>query len=339
MSEKNHWQLIAAQDYTAPTAPTVVRMQRQWRRLLRMLGLVKSEALPLGEVQAMADAPDFSASALQAALTHYLTTTQWSHALCVLLDPPFSGTQAMAQTWAKQQQRPQLIPPTRAQILDVDINDWWQQQSEVVRAHAQQSNPENAWLLADMTAYFLRSAQHLAFIRAWLPRALAGEFGAGVLVCNSWAFAFLSQDWPHRLASSHCLAPATPKLLRQLGFSGKDRQLARLMGEARGNLGVAWAVWHSKYQQQQPLPDLPLSANDDTGFILYSLLIHNGLKFEELVQVLPHVGSDGLKLQLLSLQSRGIIDCESSRQWQVTVLAYTRVREFLGGRDYLLDDF
>ncbi|ART81319.1 hypothetical protein CBP31_00620 [Oceanisphaera profunda] len=192
----------------------------------------------------------------------------------------------------------------------------------------------------------------------------------GLIVCDSWAFAFLSRDWPQNLPSSHCLAPATLDLLRQLGIKGKDHQLERLAGEARGNLGLAWALWRGKYVDQQSLPVLPVTANDATGFILYALLLHRGLSLTQLAEVLSNVALDELKVQLLSLSQRGIIyaDVESGANngakgdaasdakcnavsesvaegdsnetpWRITALAYLTVREFLGGRDYLLDDF
>lgn len=380
MTEHNHWQLIPVEEYQCPKPPPVLRIQRQWRRVLRTLGLVKSEALPVGEVEAVADSLDFATPALQSALTRYLAKANCPHQVCFLLDPPFSGTAAMARTWGWQQGRVLLTPPTLEQIAKGAVDDWWQQQTAQVQRHASQNHihsnhdhphqPQGqAWLLDDLTGYFLRTAEHLSFIRVWLPRVLAGEFGDGLIVCDSWAFAFLSRDWPHNLASRHCLAPATPNLLRQLGFADEERLLARLMGEARGNLGVAWAIWHAKYLKQQPLPVLPITANDHTGFILYALLIHQGLSFSQLQQVLSNVGVNELKLQLLSLSQRGIIhggdeheselegrlevgieggledvswaesEQYASQQWRITALAYIPVREFLGGRDYLLDDF
>ncbi|ART79217.1 hypothetical protein [Oceanisphaera avium] len=341
MTEHHHWQLISTDDYQCPSAPLIVRLQRQRRRVLRTLKLVKSDSYALGDVQSGTEEANFSTDKLPIALSTYISETPWSSALCVLLDPPFSGTSAMAKTWAKHQARSTLTPPTLSHIKYVDIDGWWQQQSAHVHAQTSQFEPDNAWLIPDLTAYFLRCTGHMAFINAWLPRALAGEFGAGIVVCNSWAFAFLSHNWPAEVVNSHCLAPATPQLLRQLGFSGKHHQLARLLGEARGNLGVAWEIWQHHYKQQQALPELPLNTNDNTCFILYSLLIHNSLSFEELGQVIANLSEHELALQLLSLKETGVIEQSSERepQWQVRALAYMRVREFLGGRDYLLDKF
>lgn len=358
MTEKNHWQLIPAQEYQCPTPPTVMRLKQQWRRLLRTLGVVKSADLAVNEDQSEPDPPDFTASAAQAALAGYLSEVDCAQqGVCFLLDPPFSGTAAMARTWGWQQGRALLTPPTHEQIVQVAVDDWWQQQAMVKGlVHTQ------AWLIDDLARYFLRTAVGLRFIRAWLPRVLAGEFGVGLIVCDSWAFAFLSRDWPHNLPSSHSLAPATPDLLRQLGIEGKDHQLERLTGEARGNLGLAWALWRRKYVDQQSLPVLPVTANDTTGFILYALLLHRGLSLTQLAEVLSNVALDELKMQLLSLNQRGIIyaDEESGVQsdvkrnavresvaeadsnetpWRITALAYLTVREFLGGRDYLLDNF
>lgn len=336
MTEHNHWQLIPLDEYQCPTPPPVMRLQRLWRRLLRTLGAASAAGLAVPEQQAELTPPDFSEEGVQSVLTAYLGETASTHPLCWLLDPPFSGTAAMARTWGWQQGRALLVAPTALQITTVAIDEWWQCQP------LHELGATSAWLIDDLARYFLRTASGLRFIRAWLPRVLAGEFGEGLIVCDSWAFAFLSRDWPENLPQGHCLAPATPDLLRQLGLVGEERQLIRLSAEARGNLGVAWALWRRKYLQQQSLPTLPVTANDDTGFILYALLLHRGLCLAQLAKVLSNVSLNTLKIELLSLQQRGIIEEVgegAGLHWQLTPAAYLPVRDFLGGRDYLLDDF
>ena len=333
MTEPNHWQLIPASDYESPTPPAVMRLQMQWRRLLRTLGAIKAENLAVSDTADELAPPDFASPQAQTALTEYLTQAMSEpSSVCFLLDPPFSGTAAMACTWGWQQGRRILVPPTATEIEQAAVDDWWQRQPQ------QNLKSDQAWLIDDLTQYFLRTSTGLRFIRAWLPRVLAGEFGGGVIVCDSWAFAFLRRDWPHNLPSSHSLAPATPSLLRQLGIEAEEHQLERLTGEARGNLGIAWAVWRRKYLQQQALPTLPVTANDYTGFILYALLLHRGLSWRQLIEVLSNVPIEALKMQLLSLAQRGIIEGDANL-WQLTAQAYLTVRDFLGSRDYLLDDF
>ena len=346
MTEHNHWQLMPAAEYECPTPPTVMRLQRQWRRLLRTLGVVNSVRLPVNDQQSELAPPDFSGVHAQTALTEYLAKADCGQQVCWLLDPPFSGTAAMARTWGWQQGRALLVPPTVQQITAGAVDEWWLQQP--VNTQSKGQGKAQAWLIDDLTRYFLRTTAGLGFIRAWFPRVLAGEFGTGLIVCDSWAYAFLSRDWPQNLPRSHCLAPVTPDLLRQLGLQGQPRQLTGLSGEARGNLGIAWELWRYKYLEQQSLPVLPVTANDGTAFILYALLLHRGLNLVQLAEVLSNMALDELKVQLLSLQQRGIIEevlehdgrgTHDANHWRLTAFAYLPVRDFLGSRDYLLDHF
>lgn len=344
MTEHNHWQLIPASDYESPTPPAVMRLQMQWRRLLRTLGVLKNQDLIVSDTQDELTPPDFASPQAQRALTDYLAHAMSEPlSVCFLLDPPFSGTAAMACTWGWQQGRRLLVPPTAEQIEQAAVDSWWQNQPQPQHSRLSSASmatpcPSSAWLIDDLTRYFLRTTKGLHFMRAWLPRVLAGEFGDGVIVCDSWAFAFLSRDWPQNLSNSHSLAPASPSLLRQLGITATDHQLERLVAEARGNLGIAWALWRRKYIQHQELPTLPVAANDYTGFILYALLLHRRLNWVQLTQVLSNVPIEMLKMQLLSLTQRGIIEGDA-QGWQLQAQAYLMVRDFLGSRDYLLDDF
>ncbi|MGO4998902.1 hypothetical protein [Oceanisphaera sp. W20_SRM_FM3] len=329
MTDKNHWQLLETEKYTCPTPAPVTWLQLLWRRWLQTLGVKQQHEFSAQDLQDITEIPDVSSLAAQSAFASYLAKQEQVHSeVHFLVDPPFSGTAAMARSWAWQQGRVLLSPPTADQITQCAVDTWWQQQAY----------QGTAWLIDDLARYFLRTPQGLAFIRVWRARVLAGEFGAGLVVCDSWAFAFLRRDWPLTMPSSHCLAPTSTSLLQQVGITGSHRQLAHLSGEARGNLGVAWALWRCKYLQQQTVPSLPVAANDTTAFILYTLLLHRGLSGAELQAVLSNVSGTELKMQLLRLVELGIIIYESEH-WRVTAIAYGVVREFLAGRDYLLDDF
>ncbi len=330
MTDRNHWQLIPAEDFHCPLPPTVTRFQHAWRRVLRILRLRDRET---AEQDADTELPDYQAferqPAVRALNEHFSDWVDGAEpGVCFLLDPPFSGSAAIARDWCWQQGRAMLTPPDTAQVLAVAVDEWWQQQQ-----------PRGVpWLIDDLARYLLRSADGLRFIRALLPRLLHGDFGQGLVVCDSWTFAFLGRAWPLGLPRVYCFAPAGPALLRQVGITGTDRQLGQLAGQARGNVGLALALWACRLNEDKPLPELPLEADDGTAFILYSLLLHRGLSGAAMQRVLPVMAPDQLNVQLLRLEQFCIVEREQEH-WRLSVYGYPAVRDFLGGRDYLLDDF
>ncbi|MFP2767994.1 hypothetical protein [Oceanisphaera sp. KMM 10153] len=330
MTERNHWQLIPVEDFHCPAAPTVTRFQQGWRRVLRVFGLQDQET---ATQDADTELPDYQAfergPAVRALNTHFEDWVDGAdQGVCFLLDPPFSGCAAISRDWTWQQGWALLTPPAPAQIRAVALDEWWQQQ-------ASRGVP---WLIDDLARYLLRSADGLRFIRVLLPRLLHGDFGQGLVVCDSWTFAFLRHAWPLSLPRVYCFAPAESALLRQNGITGSDRQLSHLAGQARGNVGLALALWACQVNADKRLLELPLEANDDTAFILYSLLLHRGLSGEELQRVLPVMAPDQLNVQLLRLEQFRIVE-RNKEHWRLDVYGYLAVRDFLGSRGYLLDDF
>jgi hypothetical protein len=330
MTEHNHWQLSPAEDFHCPAPPTVTRFQQAWRRVLRILGLQDKET---ATQDADTDLPDYqefergpAVSALNEHFADWVDGTDKS--VCFLLDPPFSGSAAIARDWTWQQGWALLAPPDTTQIRAVAVDEWWQQQ-------VSRGVP---WLIDDLARYLLRSADGLRFIRVLLPRLLHGDFGQGLVVCDSWTFAFLRRAWPLSLPRVYSFAPAESALLSQVGITGSDRQLSHLAGQARGNVGLALALWACRVNEDKPLPELPLEADDGTAFILYSLLLHRGLNGEELQRVLPVMAPDQLNVQLLRLAQFGIVE-RNKEHWRLCVYGYLAVRDFLGSRGYLLDDF
>lgn len=334
MAEENHWQLIAVEEFQCPTLASSTRLHLWWHRVLRTLGLnsavpseASTESLP-EEHQEFARAP--AVAALYQELAPWMQEPEVS--VSFLLDPPFSGSAAIARDWAKQYQWLQLTPPSTAQMTHLAIDEWWQQQAT---HHA-------PWLIDDLARYLLRTVDGLAFIRALLPMLLQGDLGKGLVVCDSWTFSFLRNACSLSLPRLYCFAPAKSPLLQQVGINASDRHLERLAGQARGNLGLALAIWQTQSQteskQSNGLPTLPLTANDTTAFILYALLVHRGLTGSHLQQVLPNVAAEQLNMQLLTLAQIGIVE-RQQQWWQLQAQGYLAVREFLSARGYLMDNF
>ncbi len=330
MTDENHWHLIPAEEFSCPVTPTITRFQQGWRRVLRIFGLKDADDIDSGHNIGLSDYREFDRAPAVSALNGHFEgwMAEGRKEVNFLLDPPFSGTAAIARDWTWQQGWTLLIPPDLSQLRAVAVDEWWQQQ-----------RPQGVpWLIDDLARYLLRSADGLRFIRVLLPRLLHGDFGQGLVVCDSWTFAFLQRAWPLDLPRVYCFAPAKPVLLRQLGIKGSDRQLSRLAGQVRGSAGMALAIWTCQLNEDRQLPSLPLEADEGTAFILYALLLHRGLSGERLQAVLPAMAPDELNVQLLRLEQFGVVEWEK-QHWRLSVYAYLAVRDFLDGRDYLLDDF
>lgn len=142
-------------------------------------------------------------------------------------------------------------------------------------------------------------------------------------------------------------------------------ELRQLAARCRGNLGVAWHYWRERLRTAPepqageasegtpPPPPEPNAiwvapeleirapasdAGDDTALILHALLLHNGLAAPLLATLLP-IATAQLNLQLLQLQSLGLVEMQDMGRWQVTPLSYPGVRAFLRARGYLTDSF
>jgi len=244
-----------------------------------------------------------------------------------LLDPPFSGTADIARDWAKQKKWKLVIPPDINEIMTVDIDSWWKKQ-----------HIKGKWLIDDLAVYLVRTADGLSFIRALLSHMLHGDFGQGLITCDSWMFEFIQRIWQSRLPKVYCFDAAGVELLKRAGIRASDNSLRKLAARVRGNLGVAIAVWLLEKNKDRKLPSLPNDANDLTAFVLYSILLHRSLNVDLLKDILSMFSYEKLNAQLLRLEQFGILQYKDD-QWQIDIVAYPAVRDFLSSRDFLIDAF
>lgn len=322
----SHWQLIPHQQFCCPAPPASTRLRQGWHRLLRLLGL--GEEAPPERQDPLPDYRGFDRAPAVAAMDRFFD--DWPEpgdgSVWFLLDPPYSGSAAIARDWAHQRGWARLSPPLATELEAADLPGWWRRQGV--------SGP---WLVDDLARYLLRTTGGMGFLRAlmvWLLQAK--DHGPGLVVCDSWLLGFIDHGLglaPPRLCR---FAPATPGLLRQLGIRGDDRALARLAARARGNVGLALAIQAAEQDSEQSLPEPPANADDLTAFVLHALLLHRGLLPDEVRQVLPGFAGERLACCLLRLEQGGLVQQRQGR-WRVRVFAYPAVREFLAARDMCLD--
>ena len=329
MEDLNLWKVIAIDDFKVPSAPTVTKVREQWGKILRLFNNQEDESEEDKNDKELPEDNEFNQKpAIDALENHF---SEWlekkESTVCFLLDPPFSGTSDIAKGWAKQKKWKSLIPPDINEIKNADIDGWWEKQ-----------NTKTRWLIDDLACYLIRTADGMSFIRALLPRMLYGDFGQGLLVCDSWMFAFIQRLWQSRLPRVYCFAAAGVELLKQTGIHGTEKSLRKLAVRVRGNFGVALSVWRLKRKQDRKPPELPGDVDDISALLLYSILLHRGLSVDLLREILPMISSEKLNAQLLRLEQFGILKYTEGK-WKINVVAYPAVRDFLSSRNFLLDAF
>ncbi|MDP5291123.1 hypothetical protein Q9290_02265 [Oceanimonas sp. CHS3-5] len=321
------WQVIELCDFVCPAPPASSRLRRGLRRLGRLL-VGHHDEPESGLDGRVPSHENFDRQPAVAALARWAEHWPGTRAeVRFLLDPPFSGTADMARDWAGKRRWPCLSPPDESELAGADVSGWWRRQGV-----------HGPWLLDELARYFLRTPTGMTFLRDLLVRLLEGKLGSGLVVCNSWTYRFIHQAFALVLPHPCCLAPVTPHMLQPLGLKGAGRKLAALTADARGNAGVALALWTADHADNGGRPELPTEADDTTAFVLYALLLHGGLEPKRLQWVLPMLGPERLAASLQRLEYCGQVVWQGTR-WQLSPAAYPAVREFLASRDHCLDDF
>jgi hypothetical protein len=83
------------------------------------------------------------------------------------------------------------------------------------------------------------------------------------------------------------------------------------------------------------LPAIPSTLDDAGAFALHAILLHGGLRFDELEFLAPGAAHQ-LAYNIRALQGAGIIEVTDDR-FYVTPLGYPTVRSFLAEESFLVD--
>ncbi|PDV96911.1 hypothetical protein [Candidatus Chloroploca asiatica] len=142
--------------------------------------------------------------------------------------------------------------------------------------------------------------------------------------------------------------------------------LQQLAAFSHGNIGVAQAIWRDSLciEPDEALrekqnddedatlasqviwvtpwddlehPSLPAKASEQVAFVLHTLLLHNGLSFELLQQLLPLAGNQIMET-VSQLTEAGLVTYQD-KTWKVAARGYPVVRSYLKSNGYLCDAF
>lgn len=139
--------------------------------------------------------------------------------------------------------------------------------------------------------------------------------------------------------------------------------LVHIAAHAQGNPGIIWALWRKslaitdrhevnekartaaqadrdatawvKKWETMELPAVPATLSDSGAFALHAILLHGGLRFDEIEYLVPGVSLQ-LAQDLRALQQAQIVEiCEE--RFYVTPLGYPTARAYLGEESFMVD--
>lgn len=345
------------------------------------------DALPEPLLRRVAPAPKGNehARALRATIDDWLAAPHATNAVLLLADAPHAGGHAALRTWAAEAGSPLVAPPTPEQILAGDRT--WLDNLPAVEA---------PWVLPELERCFLRHVRGLTLVRGLLEFLVRGKGGRAILGCSTWALAYLHRvwlTWPATTLTLQALTAedlsawfdrlANPGPRRRFLFRQADNGayvipppqaiaedqsvkssdfLRRLAVYARGNPGVAAAIWRQGLladADNPPQVDTPadgdvrhttiwvspwerikhpaLPAVDRRGeaLVLHALLLHGALNVAQLELLLPSVDVAVAEM-LAALQHAGFVE-RVDEAWQVTAVGYPAARQWLKNEGYLTD--
>ncbi|MBR0566974.1 hypothetical protein J5J83_12700 [Azoarcus sp. L1K30] len=181
-----------------------------------------------------------------------------------LIGQPHCGHPEIVADWAVRHGAQIIEPPSYEEVLS--SKGCWRATWPAVG---------QAWAIPCLERFFLRSANGLALVRNLLEEIVSGRRGAGLIGCDSWAWAFLQRvsalPLPGALTLQAFDGPRLARLLAQLADVDGQRQLlfrnarsgntaltvphdgdtaseevAQLAAHCRGNVGTARDYWRQR---------------------------------------------------------------------------------------------
>lgn len=287
------WQFVPLEERHSPPEPAseTIRstLQNIWSQVFHHAeqnndetpGNKTLESVPQGLLEWVAPMPTWEGdcrSALDDALAHWLARENEDAGIQAVIAAPHSGTVDMVLDWAHQHEFAIIKPPTPQQILENDT-DWMDQW-----IHNKASRLVFPWL----ERAYLRHHNGLGLVRRLLDWLWESDVPC-ILVCDSWAWAYLTEVHP---LDGFVTSPWTLNALSALQLDRWFSQLARreqradfvfrqndngklilhhrigeqtangsektsnylrhLAARSKGIPGVAWSIWRYSLQINDP---------------------------------------------------------------------------------------
>lgn len=192
---------VPMSEYNLPAEPVSLTVKKGINIFRRIFHRAEEETVsPLkkgDELRKMSDwmldriAPepdwDEAAAALDETLDNLFGQSKSDSRVVLLVSPPYSGYREILSAWAEQYSSSMVSPPSPEQILEGEVA-WLKDLG----------GSSGAWVFPELERAYLRHANGLDLVRNFLSQASAGNFGHGMIGCNSWAWAFLRHVWQGR---------------------------------------------------------------------------------------------------------------------------------------------
>lgn len=305
-----------------------------------------------------------------------------------LIGPPGSGVADVICALARERKYTiHPAPPSNATLDDFE--------AETYDLRTVNESVEDILVIPHLERYFLRYHDGLALVRSLTERLTTRR--RALVGCDSWAWAFLQQavGIGDLFGEPRTLAPFDAQRLDAWFRTSPDFEISKfrrsdseemifaahsgerrseqeqseattvirsLAAQARGNSGVALALWRSSLRKYEPKTDESVRGVQAAGnnywvvssseltlpqvqggvkqlhqFILHTLLLHAGLPLSTLITLLPFAREEVCSC-VSELRLAGVID-EHNQILRVTLTAYPKVRQDLIGDGFLADAF
>jgi len=107
---------------------------------------------------------------------------------------------------------------------------------------------------------------------------------------------------------------------------------------AKGSKGSKrYTVWVQPWAKLE-LPIIPRNAQTEEAMVLHTLLLHGGAPFN-LIEFLLPLSYDQVRRILHNLLVHGFVETRAGGVWQIPLLAYPAVRQFMKDEGFMVDEF
>lgn len=275
------WRFVPLGGYHPPRLPVRGAVQKNWAALKQVFrrrtdkpGPFKAEeelrALDETRLARLLAAPDraVAAAALDTALGDWLDREAAQAGVRFIVAQPHSGLDEIVRLWAAGRAAAEIAPPDDEQVLGADAR--WLERFPAAG---------DLWLLPNLEHCYLRHAQGLELVRRFFEQAENGLLGRGLIVCDSWAWAYLQHVWPSTRSDALTLqafdGAALKCLLTGLTASAGTRtvcyrnaksgeailavpsdekeasaELVQLACRCRGNVGLTLEYWRTRLRTE-----------------------------------------------------------------------------------------
>jgi hypothetical protein len=296
-SSKSLWSFVPLTDYELPGMQGITAAKERWGRLKsifrRQTDQEKAPVMPEASLNVLPPsvlsqlAPALPWSAALPALENCLAGWPEGPKICFFVAQHQTGMDTILQEWAKQKQATIICSPSCEQILHNPqgwLNQWPKQAKH--------------WVLPHLEYCYYRHAQGFTLLRQILDNACSGNLGQGIIVCHSWAWAFIRHLWPglkqehsytlqsfsgHSLAHllNQCVSPPehTPirfcqaktgqEILRlplpDTEAAEVSDEMQKLAAHYRGNVALAWQAWERRLRSAPEKEEISAADNEQSS--------------------------------------------------------------------------